>query len=132
METGYIREFVMLADCLNFSEAAERLFISQSSLSKHIRALERELGGELFVRTTRTIRLSEMGTVYLPYARKIADLCDQAEVRGGSAAPRRRVPDHRGHAKSPVLRHGEIHRELPPGPSGPDLQHGGGGRAGAV
>ncbi len=80
METGYIREFVMLADCLNFSEAAERLFISQSSLSKHIRALERELGGELFVRTTRTIRLSEMGTVYLPYARKIADLCDQAEV----------------------------------------------------
>ena len=80
METSHIREFAMLAECLNFSETAERLFISQSSLSKHIRALERELGTELFIRTTRTIRLSEAGALYLPYARKIAALCDQAEI----------------------------------------------------
>ena len=80
METGHIREFVMLAECLNFSEAAERLFISQSSLSKHIRALERELGEALFVRTTRSIRLSEAGELYLPYARQITGLCDQVQV----------------------------------------------------
>ena len=80
MDISYIREFVMLADCLNFSEAAERLFISQSSLSKHIRSLERELGTALFDRTTRSIRLSAAGEVYLPYARKIAALCSESEI----------------------------------------------------
>ena len=80
MDTNYIREFVMLSDCLNFSEAAERLFISQSSLSKHIRALERELGIALFDRTTRSIRLSAAGALYLSYARKIADLCTESEI----------------------------------------------------
>ena len=80
METGYIREFVMLAECLNFSEAAERLFISQSSLSKHIHAMERQLGISLFTRTTRSIRLSDAGAAYLPYARKIAELCSESEI----------------------------------------------------
>ena len=80
MDTSIIKEFVMLADCLNFSEAAERLFISQSSLSKHIKALERELGVALFVRTTRSIRLSDAGELYLPYARKIAELCYESEI----------------------------------------------------
>ncbi len=80
MDTGYIREFVMLAECLNYSEAAERLFISQSSLSKHIQTLERDLGAALFVRTTRSIRLSGAGAVYLPYAKKLAALCGEAEI----------------------------------------------------
>lgn len=80
MDTGYIKEFVMLAECLNFSEAAERLFISQSSLSKHIQSLERDLGEKLFVRTTRSIHLSAMGELFLPYARKIADLCSESEI----------------------------------------------------
>ena len=80
MDTGYIKEFVALAECLNFSEAAERLFIAQSSLSKHIKAMERELGVELFVRTTRSIRLSGAGELYLPYARQIAALCSDSEI----------------------------------------------------
>ena len=80
MDTGYIKEFVMLAECLNFSEAAERLFISQSSLSKHIQAMERELGMTLFVRTTRSIHLSDAGKLYLPYARRIAELCTESEI----------------------------------------------------
>ena len=63
MEIGTIQEFVVLAECLNFSEAASRLFISQSSLSKHIKALEQELGVALFERTTRSIRLSGAGAV---------------------------------------------------------------------
>ena len=80
MDTAYVKEFVMLAECLNFSEAAERLFIAQSSLSKHIRALERELGVELFERTTRSIRLSDAGELYLSYARQIARLCSESEI----------------------------------------------------
>ena len=80
METGHIKEFVTLAECLSYSEAAERLFISQPSLTKHIQALERELGAALFVRTTRSIRLSEAGSLYLPYARQIAELCSESEI----------------------------------------------------
>ena len=80
MDTNYIKEFVMLSECLNFSEAAERLFISQSSLSKHIHALERDLGADLFVRTTRSIHLSSLGELFLPYARKIADLCSESQI----------------------------------------------------
>ncbi|MCH5213277.1 MAG: LysR family transcriptional regulator [Oscillospiraceae bacterium] len=80
MDTDYIKEFVMLSECLNFSEAAERLFISQSSLSKHINTLERELEAKLFVRTTRSIRLSNVGELFLPYARKIADLCSESRI----------------------------------------------------
>lgn len=44
METRTIREFLVLADCLNFGEAAEQLSVAQSTLSKHIKALENELG----------------------------------------------------------------------------------------
>ena len=80
MDISYIREFVMLAECGSFSEAAARLFISQSSISKHIQALEKELGMPLFNRTTRSIRLSEAGALYLPYAKKLAALCMDSEI----------------------------------------------------
>lgn len=80
MDTKYINDFVILSECLNFSEAANRLFISQSSLSKHIKTLERELGVDLFTRTTRSIRLSDAGELYLPYARRIAEQCSEAEI----------------------------------------------------
>ena len=61
MNTEHIKEFVLLASNLNFSKAAEDSFISQSSLSKHIRILEKELGAQLFIRTTRSIMLTEAG-----------------------------------------------------------------------
>ena len=80
MDISRIREFVMLAQCRHFSEAAERLFISQSARSKHIRSLERELGVELFARTTRAIRLSEAGALYLPYAQRMAAACTESEI----------------------------------------------------
>ena len=71
METQHIREFVVLAECLSYSEAAASLFISQSSLSKHIQSLEKELGQTLFKRSTRHIELSDAGQVFLHYATKI-------------------------------------------------------------
>lgn len=45
------REFLVLADCLSFVKAAERLHISQPSLTRHIAALEREVGFRLFERS---------------------------------------------------------------------------------
>lgn len=72
MELNYIREFVLLAETCNFQETADRLFIAQSSLSRHIKAIEEELGAPLFERTTRRVSLSHFGKLFLPYAREIA------------------------------------------------------------
>jgi DNA-binding transcriptional LysR family regulator len=74
MEINYIKEFVVLAETCNFLEAAERLFISQSSLSKHIKTIESELGVLLFNRTSRKVELSEFGKLFLPYAKKIVHI----------------------------------------------------------
>jgi LysR family transcriptional activator of glutamate synthase operon len=71
MEIRFLEEFMVLASCLNYSEAASQLHMAQSTLSKHIQSLETELGGQLFKRTTRQISLSELGGIYLPYAQKI-------------------------------------------------------------
>ncbi|MDR1537204.1 MAG: LysR family transcriptional regulator [Clostridiales bacterium] len=77
METNYIREFVVLAETMNFLNASEELFVSQSSLSKHIQALERDLGVSLFNRSTRKVALSEYGRAFLPYAKKISSACQK-------------------------------------------------------
>lgn len=73
MNMSWLREFVVLADTCSYAEAAERLFIGQSSLSKHIKALERELGIELFERTSRRVRLSREGERLLPQAREAVE-----------------------------------------------------------
>lgn len=73
METRYIEEYLVLADCLNFSEAARELNMAQSTLSKHMQALERETDGVLFDRSARQIRLTPLGECFLPGARRIAE-----------------------------------------------------------
>ncbi len=74
MEISYIHEFVVLAEVGNYMEASATLFISQSALSKHIMAIEKELGVPLFDRTTRRVVLNKYGMVFLEYARQIARL----------------------------------------------------------
>ncbi len=74
MELDYLREFVALAQTCQFQETADRLFISQSSLSKHIKAIEKEFGVELLSRSTRRVELSEFGRAFLPYAEQIAQI----------------------------------------------------------
>ena len=77
MKFEYMREFVVLAELCNYLDAAESLYTSQASLSRHIKAMEDELGGELFTRTTRKVELTSLGTHLLPYARKAVDLQNQ-------------------------------------------------------
>lgn len=72
MEIEYTCEFVVLAETCNYMEAADRLFVSQSALSRHIKALEEELKVQLFDRSTRKVSLSPFGSLFLPYARQIA------------------------------------------------------------
>ncbi len=74
METDYLKEFITLSETENYLQAAEELFISQSSLSKHIKALEIELGVPLFDRTSRKVELTSYGTSFLKCAQQILDI----------------------------------------------------------
>ncbi len=84
-----LRAFLAVAEELHFTRAAARLFVAQQALSRDIRRLERELGAELFVRTTRQVSLTPDGERLLPYARRVLDA--HAELAGafggGSARP---------------------------------------------
>ena len=71
METDYLREMLMLAEKCNYAEAADELFISQSSLSRHISAMEEKLGVKLFNRNSRFVRITPAGEQLVPYAKKI-------------------------------------------------------------
>jgi DNA-binding transcriptional LysR family regulator len=90
MEINYLREFVVLAQTGNFMEAADILYCSQSTLSKHIQNMESELGVPLFDRTTRKVALSRFGQLLLPYAKQIAELEDKytAILQSGLATDR--------------------------------------------
>ncbi len=71
MELNYLQDFVVLADTLQFQEAADQLYISQSALSKHIKAIEKEFGQDLLDRSHRRVQLTAFGQEFLPYARRI-------------------------------------------------------------
>lgn len=68
MELRQLNYFVKVAETLNFSEAAKALCVTQSTLSQQVRQLEDELGVSLFVRTSRSVSLTEAGSELLPRA----------------------------------------------------------------
>jgi DNA-binding transcriptional LysR family regulator len=69
VELQQLRYVVEVAETSSFTRAAERCFVTQSALSHQIAALERELGQRLFVRSSRSVRLSEAGEAFLGHAR---------------------------------------------------------------
>ena len=68
MELKQIRYFLAIVEVGSFSVAADELYISQSSLSKQISALEKELGVRLFDRSKRQIALTAAGEACLKHA----------------------------------------------------------------
>ncbi len=84
-ELSFLREFVDLAQTCNFLDTAENMNISASTLSKHIRKLEEEVGVPLFERTTRSVRLNEYGVILKKYADKIIALLNEFDVELNSA-----------------------------------------------
>lgn len=62
--------FLAVARCGNLSRAAEGLFVTQPTLTARIKSLEDELGDQLFVRTSRGMRLTEAGREFVPFAER--------------------------------------------------------------
>ncbi len=78
MELRHLRCFLAVAEELHFARAAERLHIEQSPLSRTIKELEEDLGAKLFMRTTRSTRLTRAGHEFLLHVRRILPMVQQA------------------------------------------------------
>ena len=89
MDISRFGEFAILAQSRTFLDAAELLFMSQSTLSKHIMAMEHELGCKLIDRSQRHVTLTAQGEALLPYAQKIATLQHRylAAIQIGAGEP---------------------------------------------
>ena len=94
MEFHQLRYVCAIAETGSFSRAAERCKIVQPSLSQQVLKLEEDLGAKLFDRLGRSIRITEAGRAFLPYARSILEQMEsarssvadkKADVRGSVA-----------------------------------------------
>ncbi|WP_313738761.1 LysR family transcriptional regulator [Pseudomonas sp.] len=79
MNVKQLRAFVSVAKFQSFAQAGEHLHVSQPALSLTIKALEENLGGALFTRTTRSVALTAEGEVLLPLARRLLAEWDDTE-----------------------------------------------------
>lgn len=73
MNLAHIDEFITLVEVGNYQRAADELFITQSVLSKHIMALEKDLGYDLLLRKYRKLELTDEGRRFLIHAKKLSD-----------------------------------------------------------
>lgn len=65
MDFSRCKELVTLAEKLNFSKAADALFITQSTLSKHVASAENEIGFRIFTRNTTKVELTKSGSAFI-------------------------------------------------------------------
>lgn len=86
MELRHLRYFVVLAEELHFTRAAERLNIAAPTLTVQIQDIERTLGAPLLNRTRRSVALTQAGEIFLHEARDVLARFDRAEIVGKRAA----------------------------------------------
>jgi DNA-binding transcriptional LysR family regulator len=79
MNFRHLIAFVAVSESLNFSRAAEELRVAQPAVSQQIRALEVDLGVDLFDRIGKKVTLTDAGRALLPYARQILATVEAAE-----------------------------------------------------
>ncbi len=88
MTLQQLKYLVTVADCGNITEAAERLFISQPSLSLAIHNLETEMGVTAFSRTNKGVRITREGEELLSYARQLLEQADIMQEHFGKITDR--------------------------------------------
>src|ERR1700744_3086923 len=86
MEVRQLQTFCVLAEELNFTRTAERVHTVQSNVTSQIKALEAELGTQLFDRLAKRVLLTEAGHRFLPYAERALAAMEQGQraVKFGS------------------------------------------------
>lgn len=92
--------FIAVADQGGFAAAARHLTLSAATVTRAIAALELAIGAELFVRTTRYVRLTDTGERYLADCRRILQQLDEAEAQASGA---HRAPQGHLVIASPIL-----------------------------
>ena len=79
LNSHQINVFLIAAETLNFTQAAQRLQISQPSVSQHIQSLEEHFGVQLFIRSGRNVELSDSALALIPLAREMVYLTQHME-----------------------------------------------------
>ena len=79
VDVAQLECFITVAQTLNFSEAARRHFVSQSTVSRYIADLEKEFGVQLFTRSHRDVLITNEGKTLLPYAIEMTDTLRKAK-----------------------------------------------------
>ena len=86
MEIRQLRYFISVAEHLNFTQAAKRLFVAQPAVSQQIASLEKELGLKLFVRDKHSVQLTPAGKVFLHDAIEMLNRSEEAINKAKKAA----------------------------------------------
>lgn len=80
MDINQLVCFISVAQTLNFSEAARRNYVSQSTVSRYVSDLEKEFGVRLFTRSHRDVIITNEGKTLLPYAIEAVDTINKAKT----------------------------------------------------
>ena len=80
MDINQLNCFISVAQTLNFSEAARRNYVSQSTVSRYISDLEKEFGVKLFTRSHRDVIITSEGKILLTYAQEIVSSLKKAKT----------------------------------------------------
>lgn len=86
LDLRQLRYFIAVTEELSFSRAAERLYLDQATLSRHVRHLEEKVGVTLLERTTRSVTVTKAGEAFLIGAREVIAAADFAVDRARDAA----------------------------------------------
>ena len=92
MELNQIRYFLTLCRELNFTRAAELCNVSQPALTKAVKNLEDELGGELFRRERGNSHLTDLGRLMQPHLEQVLAATEQARVEASSFRTAKKAP----------------------------------------
>src|SRR3972149_3584049 len=93
MNFHHLQVFYAVARRLSYSRAAEELYISQPAVSRHVHALEKDLGAKLLGQIGNRVYLTDAGRIVMEYAQKVFALTEETQsvARAKSSRPKSRL-----------------------------------------